>query len=119
MNENRLNMNVQKMELMLLGSRQQLMKFDTIGNSVTDDKVVRNKVTKYLGSWLDENLNFMKHATMKCKVAMWNIHRIRNIWSYLDISTCETPVASFVIPHLGYGNGLLLGAKDMLIRTYQ
>ena len=79
MNENRLKMNVKKMELMLLGSRQQFMKCDTIGISVTNDKVVRNKDIKYLGSWLDENLNFMKHVTMKCKVAMWNIHRIRNI----------------------------------------
>ena len=79
MNENRLKGNVQKMELILLGSRQELVKCDTISISVIDDKVVRNEVTKYLGLWLDENLNFMKHATMKCKAAMWNIHRIRKI----------------------------------------
>ena len=52
-------MNVQKMELLPPGSRKQLMKCETIGISVIDDKVVKSKVTKYLGSWLDENLDFM------------------------------------------------------------
>ena len=72
-------MNVQKMELMFLGGRQQLKKYETIGISLIDDKVDRTKITKYLGSWLDDNLNFMKHATMKHKAVMGNIHRIRNI----------------------------------------
>ena len=40
MNENRLKMNAQKMELMLMGSRQQLMKCDTISISVIDDNVM-------------------------------------------------------------------------------
>ena len=71
--------NIQKMELMFWGSRQQLKKCETIGIRVIDDMVDRTKVTKYLGSWLDENLNFMKHTTIKCEVAMWNIYRIRNI----------------------------------------
>ena len=79
----------------------------------------RTKVTKYLGSRLDENLSFAKHATMKCKVAMWNIHRIRNIHSYLDKSTCESLVASLVTPHLDYGNSLLIGATDTVIGKYQ
>ena len=76
MNENRLKMNAQKMELMFLVSRHQLKKCETIDICLTHDKVERTMVTKYLGSWLDENLNFMKHVTMKCKAAMWNIHRI-------------------------------------------
>ena len=89
------------------------------GIKVFDEKVERTKVTKYLGSWLDENLSFAKHATMKCKAAMWNIHRIRNIPSYLDKSTCESLIASLVTPHLDYGNGLLIGATDTVIRKYQ
>ena len=79
MNKNRLKMNAWKTELIFLGSKQQVKKCETSGIRVIDDKVERTKITKYLGSWLDENLNFVKHVTMKCKVAMWNIHRIRNI----------------------------------------
>ena len=53
MNENRLKMNGQKTELMLLGSIQQCMKCDTIGINVTDDKVVKNKVTKiWVHGWM-------------------------------------------------------------------
>ena len=119
MNKNRLKMNAQKMELMFLGSKQQLKKCETTDIRVTDGKVERTKVTKYLGSWLDENISLVKHVTMKCKAAMWNIDRIRNIWSYLDTSTWKTLVASLVTPHLDYGNGLLIGAMDMIIRKYQ
>ena len=72
-------MNAQKTELMFMGSKQQLKKCETMDIRVTDHKVERTKVTKYFGSWLDENLSFVKHATMKCKAAMWNIHRIRNM----------------------------------------
>ena len=67
MNENRLKINVQKTELIFLGSKQQLKKCETSDIRVIDHKVERSKVTKYLGSWLDENLSFMKHVTMKCK----------------------------------------------------
>ena len=69
------------MELMFMGSKQQLKKCETMNITVIDHKVERTKVTntKYLGSWLDENLSFVKHTTMKGKAAMWNIHRIRNI----------------------------------------
>ena len=61
----------------------------------------------------------MKHATMKCKAAMWNMLRIRNIQSNLDKYTCEILVASLVTSHLDYGYGLLIGATDMIIRKYQ
>ena len=119
MNENRLKMNAQKTELIFLGCRQQLKKCKTSDIKEIDEKVERTKVIKYLGSWLDENLSFAKHATMKCKAAMWNIHRIRNICSYLNKSTCVSLVASLVTPHLDYGNGLLIGATDTVIEKYQ
>ena len=79
MNEKWLKLNAQKMKLMFMGGKQQLKKCETMVTRVIDDKVERTKIPKYLGSWLDENLSFVKHVTMKCKVAMWNIQRIRNI----------------------------------------
>ena len=100
-------------------SKQQLKKCETSDIRIINDKVERSKVTKYLGSWLDENLSFVKHVTMKCKAAMWNIHTIRNICSDVDKSTCETLVASLVTPHLDYGSGLLIGATDTVIGKYQ
>ena len=119
MNKNRRKMKVQKTKLIFLGSRKQLKKCETSDINVIDEKMERTKVTKYLGSWLDENLSFAKHVTMKCKAAMWNIHRIRNIHSYLDKSTCESLAASLITPHLDYGNGLLIGATDTVIGMYQ
>ena len=119
MNENRLKMNVQKTELMVLGSKQKLKKCETSDIRVINDKVERSKITKYLGAWLDENLRFLKHVTMKCKATMWDIHRIRNIHAYLDKSNCETLVASLVTPCLDNGNGLMIGATETVIGKYQ
>ena len=79
MKENRLKINVQKTELIFLGSKQKLKKCETSQIKVIDEKLERSNVTKYLGSWLDESLSFVKHATMKCNAATWNIHRTRKI----------------------------------------
>ena len=70
MNENRLKMNVQKTELMFLGSKQPLKKCEPSDIRVINDKVERSKVTRYLGSWLEKNVSFVKHVTMKCKEAL-------------------------------------------------
>ena len=55
--ENRLKMNVQKVELMLLGSRQQLIKCHKIGSSVIDDKAGGNKsyqISGFKAAWEPE-----------------------------------------------------------------
>ena len=61
MDENQLKMNCSKTELILFGSRQQLQKCVTTRISVNEDKVYRSNIIKYLGTWMDEQLNMKQH----------------------------------------------------------
>ena len=46
---------------------------------------------KYLGAYLDNNLNLKQHINNKCKTDMWNIQRIKQIRNLLTKEACETP----------------------------
>ena len=73
MDEVRLKLNESKTEFIYFGSRQQLKKctFDKI--NINNETTQRSDTVKYLGGYLDQNLNFNKHVITKCKAAMINI----------------------------------------------
>ena len=76
MNANCLKMNPSKTEIINFGSRQQLKKCELNHLTVCENRVESSHIVRYLGTWLDEQLNFKHHAMIKCKTAMWNLKRI-------------------------------------------
>ena len=116
---NCLRMNAKKTEVMFIGSKQQLGKGSTSSLAILDSTVKCEKLLKYLGLWLDDQLKFDHHATVKCKTAMWNIHKIRMIRPYLDWQTCEILVSSLATSHLDCRIALLAGVTDAVIKKYQ
>ena len=106
MGRNCLRMNAKQTEVMFIGSRQQLGKCSTSSLAVLDSTVKCEKLLKYLGMWLGDQLKFDHHATVKCKTATWNMHKIRMRRPYLDQQTCEILVPSLVTSHLYYGHAL-------------
>ena len=68
MDQTRLKMNPSKTEFINFGSRQQLAKctHDTI--SVSGDLILRSDIIRYLGVWMDKELNFKQHVTKKMSV---------------------------------------------------
>ena len=103
---NHVTMKAKKTEVMLIGSRQQLGKCVTSSLAVLDSTEKCKKLLKYLGVWLDDQLKFNNHTMIKCKTAIWNIHKIRMMRPYLDQQTCEILVSHLVTSHLDYGNVL-------------
>ena len=73
MNGNRLKMNDSKTESITLGSWQQVEKCQMKSITVCSTAVPRSNVVRYLGAWVDENLNFKHHVGVKCKSALLNI----------------------------------------------
>ena len=67
MNLNRLKMNTSKTEFMLLGSRAQLAKCDIQSIEVCEDTVQCSEKLKYLGVYIDSQLNFKDQIKAKCK----------------------------------------------------
>ena len=119
MDSNRLKMNASKTEFILLGSRQQLEKC-TSGNICIDGATISNLDSiKYLGVTLDKYLTLRQHITNKCKIAMWQIKRIRNIRKMLTKDACQTLVLGLVISHLDYSNALYIGLSKCELKRLQ
>ena len=90
----RLKMDPDKSEIILFGSCQKLAKVETSALNVYDQTVDKSLCIKYLGAHLDEVLSFKVHARTKCKTAIWNIMKMKNIRKYLDRDTCELLIHS-------------------------
>ena len=102
MDANKLKMNCSKTEFILFGSKTQLSKCITTNISICGDLVKGVSVIRYLGAWLDQNLNFKEHVNKKCTTAIINLNKIRNIRRYLTTEAAEVLVLSLVMSHLDY-----------------
>ena len=68
-----------------------------------------SNTVRYLGAHLDNTLSFETHITTKCRAALSNLYRIRNIRRFLTREACETLLIATCISHLDYSNSLLCG----------
>ena len=119
MNSNKLKMNASKTEYIVFGSRPQLNKCNTQDIDVCGDKIKRQSSIRYLGAFLDETLNFKEHIKRKCRSAMLNYFKIKNIRKFLTQDATETLVLSLVISHLDYCNVILYGISQCELAKLQ
>ena len=119
MNENRLKLNTDKTEVIYFGSRAQLNKCTLRAIDVVNDKVEPKNCVRFLGAWLDRTLTLNEHIQSRCKLAMWNICKIKNIRKYVDQDSCATLVSSLVMSRLDYSNSLLCNAVEKLVSKLQ
>ena len=112
---NRLKMNCSKTEFMLLGSRAQLKKCATNSINVCGDSVKCAPSLKYLGVYIDEQLDFKKQIREKCRIASVNLHLIQQIRNFLTLEACQQLVQSLVISQLDYGNALYCGLNSVTL----
>ena len=119
MDQTRLKMNPSKIEFINFGSRQQLAKYtyDTI--NIAGDLILRSDVIRYLGVWMDKELNFKQHVTKKCLCAMINYKRIQSIRHLLNTKTTESLCLSLCISHLDYCNSILYGLPMVTLNKLQ
>ena len=92
MNETKLRMNPDKTEFIFFGSRQHLQKCSSDIIEVCGDKIKKSESVRYLGGYLDKNLNFQEHVRKMCSIAMANFVKIREIRQYLSSEACHTLV---------------------------
>ena len=103
--EDRLMLNDDKTELMLIGTRQQLQKVNlndiTVGDIVVEAKsVVRN---------LDQNLEMSSHISKQCASVFYHLHNISRIRKFLSTDTTKALVHTFVTSRVDYCSSLLCG----------
>ena len=71
---NRLSMNSNKTEVLLIGTRQQLLKVNIDNVKVGSVNVAPSSPVKNLGVWFDSNLSMSVHKTKACSAAFYRFY---------------------------------------------
>ena len=116
---NKLKMNDTKTEAIYFGNSLQLKKCETSCITVATSNTKFQQCIKCLGVILNENLNFKKYITNKCKTASFNLYKICKVSKNCSIENLKKLVLSLVISHLGYANSLLYGLPKSSIKPMQ
>ena len=107
-----------KTDFIFIGSRQQLVKCKYTSILASDEIIKRLPIVKYLGALIDERLSF-KFINSKCKMAMWNLQKLKAIRNVLTDDVCKTLVSALVLTHLDYANAILSGLPEVDIKKMQ
>ena len=99
MDRNRLKMKSAKTDFILIGSRQQLEKCKMASILASDEIVQRSPIIKYLGALIDERLSFKQFINSKCRMAMWNLQKLKAIRNVLTDDACKTLISALVLCH--------------------
>ena len=115
----RLMLNDDKTEFLLLGTKQQLAKVDinsiTVGESVVNTKpVVRN-----LGSWFHSQLSMSTHISKLSSSAFFHLHNISRICKFQSPVETKSLVHAFVTSRVNYCNSLLYGLPASQLNKVQ
>ena len=116
---NKLKINDNKTELIVIGGRQQLSKLNVSGVTVGCDLITPVKSVRNLGVIFDDNLKMDKQVDKICRTAYYHLRNIRRIRPYLDKHAAETLIHAFVSSQLDYCNGLLAGLPQYLLDKLQ
>ena len=104
----KLKLNDDKTEFMLIGTKQQLSKVNIDCLTVGSIDVAPVTVARNLGTWFDSNLNLQEQIHKTFKSGFFHLYNIRRIRKYLSQESARTLVHAFIIGRIGYCNGLLL-----------
>ena len=90
--QDRLLINDDKTEFLLVGTRQQLEKLDSCFITVGNNRISPSPCVKNLGSWFDSNLSMTDHINKACNAAFYHLHNLRRIKKYLSRDSLITLV---------------------------
>ena len=94
----RLMLNDDKTEFLLLGTKQQLAKVDINSTTVGECVVKTKRVVRNLGSWFDS------HISKLCSSAFFQLHNISRIRKFLSPVETKSLVHAFVTSRVDYCN---------------
>ena len=83
------------------------------------NKKLPNIQIKFLGVYLDEQLNLKDYIQNRVKKANYNLMLICNIHKYINIDTTKMLLCTLVLSQLDYVNSILLRAPTTTIEPYQ
>ena len=107
--QNDLQLNPDKSEAMLLGTRQRLATIELPSINVAGSPIELVPSLKSLGVTIDSGLTFDRHINNICRASYFNIRALRQIRSALTRETARSVAASLVQTRLDYCNSIFVG----------
>ena len=113
MSGNKLKLNPDKTEFLLIGHKRQRIKYlamfpvDLLGLQTTSAKAARK-----LGVVFDTNFSFRSHVSTVCRSCRYHIRDLRRICRYLSFDSAKLLAHALVCSRLDYCNSILFGIAD-------
>ena len=93
MEHDKLLLNDEKTEFLVIGTRQQLSKVNISSITVGNSAIMKSSVVRNLGSYIDDKLSINSHINKVCNALSPHIRRIRK---HLSRDSTETLIRAFV-----------------------
>ena len=119
MYQDKLKINDDKSEFLVIGLRQQLLKINHCSVRVDMIDINPVKVARNLGAWFVSHFSMSTHNSKSCSVAFFWLHNIKRISHFLPRDKLEMVLHAFVTSKIDYCNGLLYGLPDCEIAKLQ
>ena len=120
MSQNKLKLNADKTEVLVLGTPRQRAKISVPSISVNGEIVkILDIPIGNLGSVFDPSMNMAAHVSKAVKSANYHLRNIGRIRKYLTAESTKGAVISLVTSRFDYCNGLLCGIPEELICKLQ
>ena len=104
LDHNKLSLNVNKTEYMLLGTRNRLNKINDndVDIKINGKQLKRVRKCKHLGIIIDENLTWQDHVTNVQNKSGTGLYMLQTVKPYLDRNTLQIIYNAIVSSHLNY-----------------
>ncbi len=109
---NKLKLNENKTEFIVLGTSQNLKKLPKISLHMGDTSIDPTDSVRNLGIKFDSHMTMSKQVSSLCQSINFQLRNIRRIKRYLDKDTLHHVVRALVLSRIDYGNLLLFGATS-------
>ena len=119
MASNRLKLNNDKTELLVISSKYQLTKPPLDGISVGGYRISPSDSAKNIGVVYDQTASLDGHVKSVCKSALFHLRNIAKIREYLNVESTKSLLHAFVTCRLDNCNSLLIGSPSFLIQKLQ
>ena len=120
MESKRLKLNMDKTEIIIIGSKMKLKDFEGISSlKLFDTDIEVSKRIKNLGVFIDSSLTLDDQIKSIKKKSIGNLKNISHIRKYIDKETCLKLVHNLVLSNIDFCNSILYGLPNNKLRKLQ
>ena len=119
MSSNRLKLNEEKTEFLVVGSPHNLRGLGDVSIDLGTSHVSPSTSIKNLGVYLDSNMSMSQQIDCLGKSVRFHLRNISRIRKYITVDACHHAVRSHVLSRIDYCNSLLTEVPQAHIRRLQ